>query len=145
MGMNATIKSVADLKLEILRLKALQNQQEEILLNDLNEIKNSLKPANLVINTVSSLFANKERSGILSNGFYYGIGFVVEKILLRKSTGVSKYILAYLLQNLAVNLSEEKSDTIKSTLRNYLRKLKDNLPFSKDKNPEMEVEAGTEV
>ena len=76
------IKNITQLNAEIARLKGKLAEQEDGLRNDLEEIKESLKPANLLVNTLSSITGVKISSNeFLKDGFAYGLAVLFQRFI----------------------------------------------------------------
>jgi len=120
------IESVADLRKEVKRLTILKAEQEELISNDIRIINESLKPVSLLLNSASSLFGtSSEGSPLLKKGVNIGIGFILDKLLMRKSSAITKFIVSFILKNIAGNIVSRNSDTITEKLRDFVFSLKD--------------------
>ena len=120
------IESVADLRKEVRRLKILKAEQEALISNDIRIINESLKPISLIMNSASSLFGtSSEGSPLLKKGINMGISFILDKLLMRNSSVITKFIVSFLVKNIAGNIVSRNSDTITEKIKNFALSLKE--------------------
>jgi hypothetical protein len=120
------IDSVADLRKEIRRLQILKTEQEELISNDIRVINESLKPVSLLLNSASSLFSTSaEDSPLLKKGVNMTIGFIIDKLLMRNSNPITKFIVSFLAKNITANFVSKNSDTITEKIKGFISSLKD--------------------
>jgi uncharacterized membrane protein len=112
------IENLTDLRLEIKRLQVVKASQEEAITNDIRAIEEALKPANLVSNAVSSIFRRKgDEAGLLKSGVNFGVYFLIEKVLLRRSSGLVRNLVSFIASNVATNMVAKNSGTIMEKLK----------------------------
>lgn len=126
---NKEIENITQLRVEYSRLQELRDQQEEDIRNDLKEIKNNLKPFNVVSNI---LFAKKRPANLLANSLVFGISLLAGNIFFKKSANLTKSIAAYLVQNIASNFISSKSDSILERVKRLFKFKKKNNPSQLD-------------
>ena len=131
MEVRATIKNREQLKVEILRLETLKSKQELIIENNIRDLKESLRPGNLIPEALSSLLAKKngDEASTPLKLLNMGIVYLAENMFLKGSPKLMKAAVAYAVGNVASNALADKSTTIldgiKSGLkgiRNYFQK-----------------------
>ena len=106
------IRNLHDLRAEKKRLEALALQQKNDIKQDITDIKESLQPANLLLNAVSHLtgieFDNKT---FLKNGMAYGLSILVQQYFLKAEQKVEEK-----LHNITVSLVEKVKEFVQSFL-----------------------------
>ncbi len=120
------IKDIDGLRAEIKRLKAQSKQQEQQLKGDLIQIKENLKPGNLLMNMVSSATGVKmERNELLKNGLAIGLTVFLRRIILRTESKVEEKVFEYV---------DRFSDKLKSIISSFGNKEKKDDKESFDTN-----------
>jgi hypothetical protein len=80
--MSSKIENMDQLKAEIQRLEARSAELKSTLKNDMEEIKEELKPANLLIDAISDISKIKfSRETFSKNGFAEGIRSIIEQVI----------------------------------------------------------------
>ncbi len=106
------IQNLHDLRAEKKRLEALALQQKNDIKQDITDIKESLQPANLLLNAVSHLtgieFDNKT---FLKNGMAYGLSILVQQYFLKAEQKVEEK-----LHDITVSLVEKVKEFVQSFL-----------------------------
>ena len=106
------IRNLQDLRAEKKLLEALALQQKNDIKQDITDIKESLQPANLLLNAVSHLtgieFDNKT---FLKNGMAYGLSILVQQYFLKAEQKVEEK-----LHNITVSLVEKVKEFVQSFL-----------------------------
>lgn len=83
-GTMTKIENTDQLHAEIARLKIVAEIQEDQLKNDLKEIREDLKPGNLVWNALSSLTGIKmSKSEFFKDGIVYGLSIILQRFILK--------------------------------------------------------------
>lgn len=78
------IENITQLNAEIARLKSLAKEQENLLKNDLLEIRETLKPANLLVSGLSSITGVKITGNeLLKDGLAYGLSVLFQRFILK--------------------------------------------------------------
>jgi hypothetical protein len=115
------IENLSDLRREIKRLQVVKASNEQALTHDIRELHESLKPANLVINTLRGFFeTDSGPSGLLKSGVSAGVNLLIEKLLFRKSNFIVKTLMSYLGGNLANNLVKNNTGAIVEKVRDWV-------------------------
>ena len=87
------INNITELRAEILRLKKTEQEQKEKIKNDIGEIREELKPANILMGAVSSLFGvHIEKNEFLKDGIAYGISLIIQRYILKTEKKIEKKI-----------------------------------------------------
>ena len=78
------IENIHQLRAEIDRLKIAAKQQEAQLRNDVKEIREDLKPENLLWNSLSSLTGIKiNKNEFFKDGIAYGLSLIIQRYILK--------------------------------------------------------------
>jgi hypothetical protein len=110
------INDINGLRAEITRLKEQSKQQEQLIRKDLVQIKEDLKPGNLLMNMVSSATGVKmERNELLKNGLAIGLTVFLRRIMLRTESKVEEKVYEYV---------DRFSDKLKSIISSFGNKEK---------------------
>ena len=106
------IHNLQDLRAEKKRVEALALQQKNLIKQDINEIKESLQPANLLLNAVSHLtgieFDNKT---FLKNWMAYGLSILVQQYFLKAEQKVEEKF-----HEITISLVEKVKEFVQSFL-----------------------------
>jgi hypothetical protein len=106
-----TINTLAELKQERQRLYLHKAFLETEIKNDLNDIKEQLKPLRILTKGAVKMLSSKE-NGIVGNSVGYLTDLIVKNVVMRKSGFLAKLIVPYLAKNVASNIAEENKPTI---------------------------------
>lgn len=102
------IKDKLSLELEISRLKIEIDKKELVLNEQFEKISAQLEPGALMKNGITSMFSsNAVNKTIVSTGLSLLTGFLVERIILRKSNVLVKYGIAQIAMSLVSQLAEQ--------------------------------------
>lgn len=107
---------------KILSKRRLQDL-EIMIKEDVEEIKNDLKPLNLAGNAIRSMLSS-EKHGLVSESLGMGVNAIVKGLLLRKTNFITKTLVAFAAKNLANNMVMKNSENILDWLQSHLRKIK---------------------
>ncbi|MCX6292209.1 MAG: hypothetical protein NT126_10660 [Bacteroidetes bacterium] len=78
------IENLHELRAEISRMKGVAKQQELQIKKDLSEIRDDLRPENILWNSLSSLTGIKiNRNEFLKDGIAYGISLFIQRFILK--------------------------------------------------------------
>jgi predicted nuclease with TOPRIM domain len=112
--MKNRIENIKDLRREIKRLESLKKEQGNILKNDVAEIKESLKPINLINSLIDSFFHKTPNANdTLKDSFAGGLAFVLSNLLSKLFTNVEHKV-----EPIVLNLIEKA--------RGFFKKRNDN-------------------
>ncbi len=101
------IKDKLSLELEISRLKIEIDKKELVLNEQFEKISAQLEPGALMKSGITSIFSsNAVNKTIVSTGLSLLTGFLVERIILRKSNVLVKYGIAQIAMSLVSQLAE---------------------------------------
>ena len=108
------IRNLQDLRAEKKRLEALALQQKTQIKQDIADIKESLQPANLLLNAVSHLIGIEfDNKTFLKNGIAYGLSILVQQYFLKTEQKVEEK-----LHDITVSLVEKVKQFVQSFLNN---------------------------
>jgi len=80
--MKKRIENIKDLKREIKRLEILKNEQGEVLKQDVLDIKENLRPINLINSLIDSFFKKSpNQNETLNDSFAGGLAFILSNLL----------------------------------------------------------------
>jgi len=96
------INNIKELREERLRLRLEVKRLEKQILDDVDLIKNDLKPGNLVSGFFKNLF-HRENNGIATAGVNIGIDMLLRNLILRRSGWLYRLLIPYLAKNIANN------------------------------------------
>ena len=125
------ITSISELKYSIKLLEVEQEMKGELLKKEFYIVYESLKPANLVINTLSDIFSSNVQTDNLS-GTAMGLttGYLTKKVFTGTSGNAVRKILGLILQFGVTNLVTKNSESIKSfaqiLIQHFLQRRKSN-------------------
>ncbi len=109
------INNVGDLKRRIAFLEQKQNFEKDAIVSEFEELKERIKPANLLRSFIGSIRNSPEvKADILHGAVGLVTGFLTNKMLLSKFHGPWKRIIALLVQAGIVNVAVKYPDAIKS-------------------------------
>jgi len=121
--MTTKIENYKQLKAAKLQCRQRIKMLEQEIKDDVDSIKEDLKPMNLVGNTVRNMLTS-EKHGLVSESLNIGVNALVKGILFRRTNFITKTLIAYAAKNLANNMVIKNSDNILDWLQSNLRKLK---------------------
>jgi DNA-directed RNA polymerase beta' subunit len=118
-----TINNKLDLEKEIYRLKLEVKQKEEAIQKRFDELSDDLEPGALLNAGIKSFFHKQTKNKtIVTTGLTILAGFLVERVILRKSNILVKYGIAQIAMALVTKLSEENwHPEIFSKIKNALQ------------------------
>jgi hypothetical protein len=118
-----TINTYAELKQERQRLYLHKAFLEKEIRNDFNEIKEQLKPLQLLTKGASKVLSSKDNS-IVGNSVGSLTNFIVKNIVMRNSGFLARLIVPYLAKNVAGNIAEEKKPQITHWIEELISKFR---------------------
>jgi cell division septum initiation protein DivIVA len=85
------IENAAQLNTEIARLKALAKVQEQQLRSDVKELKEELKPHNILLKSVSSFTGIKvDKKEYLKEGLAYALSLIAQRYILKTESKIEE-------------------------------------------------------
>ena len=91
------IENMQQLRLEITRLRGEVKKQEAQVKNDLREVREELKPANLVWSALSSITGIKmNRNEFFKDGFAFGMSMLLQRFVLKTEKKVEHLIYEFI-------------------------------------------------
>lgn len=99
------------------------NEMEERIKEDFAEIKNDLKPMNLIGSTLRSMLKS-EKHGVVGGSIGATVDLIVKKLLFRKSSFITKGIVSYVAKNYANSMVTKNAESILGGMQSVLHKIK---------------------
>lgn len=131
--MNKGITTYNQLLAEKQRLTELLHLQQQLIQEDIKEIKEELKPLSDIGSTLS-MFVTRKTGSLLSNlGINLLVNGLVKKVLLSKSGWFTRFIVPLLLKNYASNLVDKPEKLVTRLMKLF------------SKNGKAEHQAGMEA
>jgi len=115
------IENIKDLRSERARLKLELNVAEEILRDDVEWIKNELKPVHLAGKYLNNTLINKDK-GLINYGMREAIDTMLKSFVLAKSGWVVKLVVPFILKNISSNFILEKKPEFFGMIRKWISK-----------------------
>lgn len=112
------IKTVNQLKLEILRRKTLSDTLKSTISSDFKELKESLKPMNLAKNAISN---KTVATTALASTAFASLIFAARKTILKNTKGLANSALSFILPKIASTIASQASSTIFSKIKDAFR------------------------
>src|SRR4051812_36044085 len=100
------IDSLKTLKQEKKRLRQEIAENEKLLKEDFAWIIEEMKPSNIIGNSLGQLITTR-KNGILGDSISSGLGYLIKKTVLGRSSWIIKLIVPHLIKNLSSNLIGE--------------------------------------
>lgn len=122
------IESSKQLKLEIARLKRQKAEQEIVIENNIQQLKDKYSIKNFLAKGITTKEGN---AGILSHGLGAGISFLTQKLLFKNSSVVMKTIMSLLMENVSANMIGDKGGVF-GKIKDFIKN-----KFSKSKNDDL--------
>jgi len=125
------LKPAEKLRLLILEKEAQHLEEERMLKEHFNTIYESLKPINLIKNTISEAITSPDiRHNLLNAALGFGSGFVARKLFIKNPNGIIKSIEGSVLQLLVAAKVTNNADEIRSVIKTIFHKISN---WKKDK------------
>jgi len=121
--MMTKIENYKQLRAEKLECRRRIMMLEQEIKDDVESIKNDLKPINLAGSTIRNMLTS-EKHGLVTESLNIGVNALVKGLLFRRTNFITKTLIAYAAKNLANNVVMKNSDNILDWLQEHLRKLK---------------------
>ena len=117
------IENYKQLRAEKLQCRKRIKILEQEIKDDVESIKNDLKPINLAGSTIKNMLTS-EKHGLVTESLNIGVNALVKNLLFRNTNFITKTLIAFAAKNLANNMVTKNSDNILDWLQSNLRKLK---------------------
>ena len=117
------IDSLKTLRQEKKRLRIELAETENLLKEDYAWAIDSLKPANIISNTIGS-FISSRKNGFVGDSISSSLGFVIKKVFLGRSSWILRLIIPQIVKNLSSNLIGDKKEDILSTVKTFIHNLR---------------------
>ena len=136
------IRNLKELHAEKLRLQLELIAAEEKLKEDLDWIKEEIKPGKIVGKLFNNIVGNKT-NGLFNSGVRETIDILLKNLLLSKSGWITRFIVPLIIKNLSSSYLAEKKPEIFDILRNIIHKARtsikqDEIHFDKSTVDEMD-------
>lgn len=134
------IKTKSDLEKEIYRLQLEVNNKEKEIQARFDALSDQLEPGNLLNTAVKSFFHQQTKNtSIVTTTLTILAGFLVERVILRKSNILVKYGIAQLAMGLVSRLAEQNwYPEVVSKIKNALQQAIDS-EYNKEENESDEM------
>ncbi len=113
-----------ELLAEKARLKLLIKEQQQIIHEDFNEIKQELEPVRKVLTNVKKLFSKETGGGLLTLGADKLIDIVVRRVLLARSGWLAKLIVPALAKNYTSHVVDDNKGKIMNWIFSFFKNKK---------------------
>jgi len=97
------VNTIEDLVSERTRLKLKQSMLENEIEGNITEIKDTLKPLNLIKNGLKNVTHTKDDSDLISNSAGSIVEMIVRNVVFRNSGLITKWLLPKLVKNVTSN------------------------------------------
>jgi hypothetical protein len=125
-----TINTLAELKEERRRLYMKKALLETDITNNFNQIKEDLKPLQVLTKGVGKFLSSKDNS-VLGSSAGFLTELLVKKVVLRNSNFITKLIVPFLAKNVASNVAEDNKSMITGWISDLIAKF----THKKEKSP----------
>lgn len=119
--MTKQITSYKELLQEKARLKAQMAEQELQIKEDWRLLKEELKPAAIVANTVRNLFTRKHGLGVAQLGVDMLADGLIKKVLLANTGWAIRWLVPFFIKNYASHLNDEPKSLLRK-IKAFFRK-----------------------
>lgn len=97
MSKKSSLRTIDQLRSEIARLEALAKEQETTIKADYGQLKEQLRPENLVIDTLSRISGIRIRKGeFLKNGMLAGIRMLIERFFFKTENTFERKVYSWI-------------------------------------------------
>jgi len=118
-----SIENITELRTEIIRLKIQQSDQESLIKQDIEAIKQSLKPLNMAKKYISDMFSTHGRDNdLITKGAGLGASVFIKNYLLKGSPYLVRKIVGFFAENLSTNVVADREETILDKIRSFFGK-----------------------
>jgi hypothetical protein len=135
--MNKTIRSYRDLVEERQRLEVLVAEQQQVLRNDLQELKTQLQPLKNAVEFIRKITTKDKANLLLTIASDVAINSVVKRFILSRAGWFVRNVVPYFLRNYSSHFLAEQKDK-------WIEKLKEWLGHKNGKEHESATEESDE-
>lgn len=122
--MNKSIRTYKDLLEEKSRLQNLLALQKQEIKNNFSELKEELKPVNLVSSHVAKLLTRKRNNPITQGTIRFLGDFILKRKVLARSGWAARTFIPVLFKNYASNILKDREQEILHKIASWLRQRK---------------------
>ena len=123
------IKNITQLNVEIARLKVKVKDQEKVLRSDLIEIKESLKPVNLLVSGLSSVTGvNITSNEFLKDGLAYGLALLFQRFIIKSESKIEHKLSVFV--ETVIEKIKKIMEKFNSSGEKKSERMEDNIPSS---------------
>ena len=115
-----TITNLSELRKAISQLEIKQKEEGQILKEQCKITYESLKPVNLIKNTLKNLVTPDLKEDLLSSTLSLAAGYISKKSIIGSSNNPLKQLLGTVLQMGVTSLVSKNTDSIKSMVTNII-------------------------
>jgi hypothetical protein len=120
MSKQLTISNETDLRMRIMQLEALKDQQEQELRSSIRELYSAIDPVSMIKKTVTKLAEDKEvQQGVAQMGLKLGTDYLIGKII-GKNDSIRKYISSIFVEKAANYIISNHSDKLLSGVQHLI-------------------------
>lgn len=123
------IETISELRTERKRLRESIRRYENSMKADVENLRTSLEPVNMIMNTVGKSFRS-QNNNMINKTVGFTVDTLLRKILLRNSNFIVRMLVPFLAKNIASNYVTDHQTDILGWLRQKASKL-----FSKNGKP----------
>ncbi len=110
--MKRRITSYEDLEKEEQLLEELLKAQKQLVLVDIEQLKNQIKPATTALKLFNNVISPDKSNPLLTAGTNTAIDFLLKKFVLGNSGWIVKMVVPYLVKNYSSHLIAGNKDSI---------------------------------
>jgi hypothetical protein len=110
--MNKTIRTYEDLLKERHRLEVLLRSQKDIIRQDITELKMQLQPAVKAVSFLGKIFTREKNNVLLAGGINHLIDLLFKKIVLSKSSWLTRLVVPFFIKNYSSHFVAEHKDEL---------------------------------
>ena len=118
------IRTYDDLLKEKTRLKALLQAQKELIREDVEDIKEELKPIKSAIGVIGKFTTRDKSNPLLTSATETVVDLLVKKLVLARSGWLTKLVVPFLMKNVSSHLVNDNQGAIFSKLFSLFSKKK---------------------
>ena len=115
------IKSYNDLLREEQGMKELLKAQKELVICDLEQIKEEIKPVAATLRFIRQITTKDQNNPLLNEGISKVVDFLLKKVVLARSGWMSKLIFPFFVKNYSSHLVADHKEEIVGKLFSLIR------------------------